>query len=424
MLSNLGDRLLDDIETDFKGLVELCSSLVKIPSDNPPGDTSKLASFIQGYLESLGVAVETFEPTEGVVNVVSSIGEGTPHLILNGHLDQFPGDVGEEWSRSPYSGEVIGGELHGRGSGDMKGGLASLLYCFSKLTTLSLPGKVTFTGTSDEETGGRWGARWLLDNVEGLRGDAVLNGEPSGLTVRIGEKGRVPLILRAKGQAAHGSFAGYVGENAIMKMVKALPKVEALQGTPAPLDAEALILTEEVMKGYKEQYGHESSTMADVLKHVTVNVGVIRGGAKDNIVPALCEAEVDVRLPLSISPEEIRSRVEEEIHRVDEGMEVKWGRHISTLTGSTYTPPEARIVRLLQANHAEITGREPYLSFTSGGTDCRFWRLLGVPAVSYGPKVYGMGGVNERITLEDLATTARVHIGTIIGFLTGESEVL
>ena len=255
--------------------------------------------------------------------------------------------------------------------------------------------------------------------MEGLRGDAVLNGEPSGLTVRIGEKGRVPLVLRARGRAAHGSFAGYVGENAIMKMVRALPRVEALQGTPAPLDAESLRLTEEVMRWYKEQYGHESSTMADVLKHVTVNVGVIRGGAKDNIVPALCEAEVDVRLPLGISPEEIRSRVEEEVHSVDQGIEVEWGRHTSTLTGSTYTPPDARIVRLLQSCHAETTGREPYLSFTSGGTDCRFWRLLGVPAVSYGPRVYGMGGVDEHVTLEDLETTARVHMGTIIDFLTG-----
>jgi succinyl-diaminopimelate desuccinylase len=419
MSSNLRDRLLDDQEADATDLVELCSSLVKIPSDNPPGDTSKLASFIQGYLESRGLAVETYEPLDGVVNVVSSIGEGSPHLVLNGHLDQFPGEVGEEWSRSPYSGDVVGGELHGRGSGDMKGGLASLLHCFGKLSTLSIPGKVTFTGTSDEETGGRWGARWLLDNVEGLHGDAVLNGEPSGLTVRIGEKGRVPLILRARGQAAHGSFAGYVGDNAIMKMVRALPRVEALQGTPAPLDAEALSLTEEVMKGYKEQYGHESSTMADVLKHVTVNVGVIRGGAKDNIVPALCEAEVDVRLPLGIGPEEIRSRVEDEVHRVDQGIEVEWGRHTSTLTESTYTPPDAGIVKLLQANHAEATGREPYLSFTSGGTDCRFWRLLGVPAVSYGPKVYGMGGVDEHITVEDLATTARVHMATMIDFLAG-----
>jgi succinyl-diaminopimelate desuccinylase len=419
MSRSLRDGLLDELEADVPNLVGLCSSLVRIPSDNPPGDTSKLASFIRGYLESFGVTVETYEPIEGVVNVVSSMGEGHPHLILNGHLDQFPGDVGEEWSHSPYSGEVIGGELHGRGSGDMKGGLASLLHCFGKLSAASLPGKVTFTGTSDEETGGRWGARWLLDNVDGLRGEAVLNGEPSGLTVRIGEKGRVPLVLRAKGQAAHGSFAGYVGENAIMKMVKVLPRVEALQGTPAPLDAETLSLTEEAMKGYNEQYGHESPTMADVLKHVTVNVGVIRGGVKDNIVPALCEAEVDFRLPLGISPNEIRRRVEEEVRNVDQGIEVEWGRHRSTLTGSTYTPPDSRIVRLLQACHADVTGMEPYLSFTSGGTDCRFWRLLGVPAVSYGPKVYGMGGVDEHITLADLETTAKVHMRTIIDYLAG-----
>jgi succinyl-diaminopimelate desuccinylase len=62
---------------------------------------------------------------------------------------------------------------------------------------------------------------------------------------------------------------------------------------------------------------------------------------------------------------------------------------------------------------------EPYLSFTSGGTDCRFWRLLGVPAVSYGPKVYGMGGVDEHITLADLETTAKVHMRTIIDYLAG-----
>jgi succinyl-diaminopimelate desuccinylase len=417
MSKDLRDSLLEDLVSDTMGLVRLCSSLVKIPSDNPPGDTSKLASFIQVYLESHGATVQAYEPKEGVVNLVSSIGGGRPHLILNGHLDQFPGEVGEKWTRSPYSGEVIDGELHGRGSGDMKGGLASLLHCFGKLSAVSLPGKVTFTGTSDEETGGRWGARWLLENVEGLRGDAVLNGEPSGLTVRIGEKGRVPLVLRARGQAAHGSFAGYVGENAIMKMVKVLPRVEALQGTPVPLDTESLRLTEEVMKGYKEQYGHESSTMADVLKHVTVNVGVIRGGTKDNIVPALCEAEVDIRLPLGISPEEIRNKVENKVHSVDLGIEVEWGRHTSTLTESTYTPPDTEIVRLLQANHAETTGREPFLSFTSGGTDCRFWRLLGVPAVSYGPRVYGMGGVDEHIKVEDLETTARVHLGTIIDFL-------
>lgn len=64
-----------------------------------------------------------------------------------------------------------------------------------------------------------------------------------------------------------------------------------------------------------------------------------------------------------------------------------------------------------------ITGSEPFLSFTSGGTDCRFWRERRVPAVAYGPRVYAMGAEDERITIEDLLATAKVHVGMIIDFL-------
>jgi len=416
-MSELRERLLGKVADGRDELVRLCSELVQIPSDNPPGDTSKLASYVKDYINDKGAQVRAYEPLKGVVSLVSSVGAERPHLVLNGHLDQFPGEVGEQWTRPPHSGAVDDGKIHGRGSGDMKGGLASLLFCYGLLCGAEFEGRITLTATSDEETGGRWGAWWLLNNVEGLLGDAVLNGEPSGLTVRIGEKGRVPLLLKAEGKAAHGSFAGYVGENAIMKMVRVLPSVEKLSGTPAVLDGATERLTLEVMEGYREQYGHESETMAEVLRHLTVNVGVIRGGVKANIVPAGCEAEVDFRLPLGFEPEEIKERVEETVHGIEPSITVEWGRHPDILTGPTYTSPEARIVKLLRQNSRRATGREPHLSFTSGGTDCRFWRLRGVPAVSYGPKVYGMGGVDEHITIDDLVTTARVHMGTIIDFL-------
>jgi len=417
-------RLLDKVREGRDELVKLCSELVKIPSDNPPGDTSRLAAYIQGYLGERGADTQAYEPVKGVVSLVSSVGEGRPHLVLNGHLDQFPGDVGERWTRPPHSGSVEGGLIHGRGSGDMKGGLASLLFCYGVLIGEELGGRLTFTGTSDEETGGRWGALWLLDNVKGLEGDAVLNGEPSGLTVRIGEKGRVPLLLRAEGKAAHGSFAGYVGENAIMKMVRALPSVQELQGLPATLDADTRRLVDEVMKGYRDQYGHESDAMADVLRHLTVNIGVVRGGTKENIVPALCEAEVDIRLPLGFTPEQVKGLVEEKVHMMEPSISVEWGRHPSVITGSTYSGPDEAVVELLKRNSEAVTGRVPHLSFTSGGTDCRFWRLRGVPAVSYGPRVYGMGGVDEHITVDDLVATALVHMGTMVDFLEGNSEVL
>jgi len=404
-------------ELDEEDIVGLCQNMVQIPSDNPPGDTSDLGSFIKSYIEDHGGEVELYEPKEGIVNILSSTGKGPPHIILNGHLDQFPSEVGEKWKVDPYGGEIKDGYLYGRGSGDMKGGLASLLYCYVKLLDNEHPGRVTFTGTSDEETGGRWGAHWLLNKLKGLDGDAVLNGEPSGLTVRIGEKSRVPLKLRAQGKAAHGSFAGYVGENAIMKLVNTLPCVHALNGMEPQLSPEEEELTAKAMRGYEKQYGHESMGMSEVLRKVTVNIGTIQGGAKDNIIPASCEAEIDIRLPLGITPEEIKCKVIEAIQVREPSVKVDWNRHPDIVTGTTFTPENENIVKLVFDNSISQTGETPVLSFTSGGTDCRFWRERGVPAVSYGPRVYGMGGVDERILVKDLLITTRVHMGTIIDFL-------
>ena len=415
-MASTKQKLLSQVNTDGE-LTELLQNLLRIPSDNPPGDTTAIAGFIHDYLKEHGIDSRIVTTKPGIANIISSVGSGSPHLVLNGHLDTFPAEVGEPWSIPPYSGELRDGKLYGRGAGDMKGGLAALLFSFIKVAETQHKGTLTFTGTSDEETGGEWGALWLLDNDPSVLGDAVLNGEPSGLTVRIGEKSRVSIVLEAEGKAAHGSFAGYVGENAIMKMVKILPLVAEFQGTPARLSEETLRLTEEVMKGYKQQYGHESETMANVLKEVTINIGTITGGSEDNIVPAYCKVKVDTRLPLGITPMEITEEIKAKIHEVDPSIKVSWARPPQIVTESTYSSMEAEITKVLAKNSMEVTGEKPLYSFTSGGTDCRFWRNRGIPAVCYGPRVYAMGGVDEHITEEDLVTTAKVHIGTILDYL-------
>ncbi len=404
---------------DRRELTELLQSLLRIPSDNPPGDTTAITEYIKQYLSQNGIDSQIIETKPGIANIVATVGSGKPHLVLNGHLDTFPAEVGEPWSIPPYSGEFKEGRLYGRGAGDMKGGLAALLYSFVKVAKFGHGGRLTFTGTSDEETGGEWGALWLLDHEPEVLGDAVLNGEPSGLTVRIGEKSRVSIVLEAEGKAAHGSFAGYVGENAIMKMVRILPLVEKFQGTPARLTEETLKLTEEVMKGYKQQYGHESETMTNVLKEVTVNIGTIEGGSEDNIVPAYCKVKVDTRLPLGITPDEITEMIKEKIHEVDQSIKVSWARPPQIVTEATYSSIHAPITEVLAKNHREVTCTEPLYSFTSGGTDCRFWRKKDIPAVSYGPRVYAMGGVDECITVDDLVTTAKVQIATMLDYLCG-----
>ncbi|TRO51283.1 M20 family peptidase, partial [Candidatus Bathyarchaeota archaeon] len=348
-------------------LTELLQNLLRIPSDNPPGDTTAITEFIQQYLRMHGIESDIIVTKPGIANIIASVGEGAPHLVLNGHLDTFPSEVGEPWSIPPYSGELRDGKIYGRGAGDMKGGLAALLYSFVKVAETSHKGTLTFTGTSDEETGGEWGALWLLENKPELIGDAVLNGEPSGLTVRIGEKSRVSIVLEAEGKAAHGSFAGYVGENAIMKMVRILPLVAEFQGISARLTDETRRLTEEVMKGYRQQYGHESETMANVLKEVTVNIGTIHGGSEDNIVPAHCVVKVDTRLPLGITPEEITDMMREKIHAVDPSIKVSWARPPQIVTESTYSCIDADITKELAKNSEEVTGMKPLYSFTSGG---------------------------------------------------------
>jgi succinyl-diaminopimelate desuccinylase len=416
--ANQKKRLQSAIDGKRDMLVGLLSSLVRIPSDNPPGSTVEVARFVKEHLEGYGFKPRLYEPNEGNVNVVASWGKGSPHLILNGHLDQFTAEVGEKWSVPPYSGEVKDDCVWGRGSGDMKGGLASLIHGFVATSELGLPGKLTITCTSDEETGGRWGARWLLDNVPRLTGDGVLSGEPSGGTVRIGEKGMIAFTVKTKGKPAHGSFAGYAGENAIMKMGRLLPEIEALRNIPAELTAEEKDLTEELVKGYTVQFGHEAEGLAGVLRHVTVNVGVIRGGAKANIVPAECEAEVDMRVPIGVSPTQLKAALDERLQGFDPTATAEFTRHPSTIVGATYSPPDSKMAKVIKENARQVTDSDPFLSFTSGGTDCRFWRLMGVSAVAYGPKVYAMGAADERVPVEDLLTTAKVHIGTIIDFLT------
>jgi succinyl-diaminopimelate desuccinylase len=417
----LKERLVEAIGERQGELVELLRNVIQIPSDNPPGDTVALTDYLEGYFSLRGIESRIYEPREGNTNLVATLGSGEPHLVLNGHLDQFPAEVGEKWTHPPYSGLVDEGKIYGRGSGDMKGGLASLVWCFALVKELApnLPGKLTLTLFSDEESGGQWGAGWVLDNVEGVLGDGVLNGEPSGLTVRIGEKGMCPLLLRASGKPAHGSFAGYAGDNAIMKVVRVLPIVEAFGKIVVEMSEEETALVEEVMRGYDVQFGHEAQGLSQVLRRITVNIGTIKGGSKANIVPGDCEAEVDARVPLGITQNELKDRIEKAVRETGEGVAVEYSRHPSTIIPATYSPQEARITQTLTRNAEMITGEKPLLSFTSGGTDCRYFRIKGVPSVAYGPRVTAMGAADEHITVEDLVTVAKVQMGTIVDFLTG-----
>ena len=144
-------------------------------------------------------------------NIVARFDAARPgrHLVLNGHIDIFPAND-HEWTRSPWSGEIVDGRIHGRGACDMKGGLASLTLAFLHLHALrdQLRGRLTYTAVSDEETFGPWGARYLFEHHRDLlMGDCLLSGEPSSPEcVRFGEKSPYWIAITVRTRGAHGAY--------------------------------------------------------------------------------------------------------------------------------------------------------------------------------------------------------------------------
>ncbi|WP_243674680.1 M20/M25/M40 family metallo-hydrolase [Vulcanisaeta distributa] len=308
-----------DLRDDLPNLV---SKLIQMPSVNPPGYTVNIAGFIRDWLSSLGFTSEVREYAKDKPNVIARVGKGKPVLILNGHMDVVPPGDESKWVYPPFSGKIVEGRIYGRGGAtDMKGGLAVIMTVFAELAPLierQGSGTLVFSATADEETGGHPGVEALVrDGV--LVGDAAIVAEPSGgFRYYIGgEKGlcQVKLVARG-GRPAHGSLP-VLGDNAIMKLIRAISKAEELINEfnrNIKLPSELM----EAIKNSAEVYLEASRggsglnlTLGDferVVGTVSFNPGgVIRGGgSKINMVPDYAELELDMRVPPGgVSPNQV-----------------------------------------------------------------------------------------------------------------------
>jgi len=414
-------RHIDDGRED---LVRLCSELVKIPSENPPGDVREIASFIESWLERRGLAVEAYEPKNGMVSLISEIG-GTdgPVLILNGHMDVVPAGDQTRWNFPPYCGEVKGGKVLGRGATDMKGGLASTITAFTTVFQVveALPGRVVLNVVPDEETGGEYGSGWCVKTGK-VQGDACLIGEPSGIDRSfVGEKGVCWLRLKSEGVPAHGSLPMF-GENAIEKLAMALPVIRRIEKEEIKIPREIADIIEVSQDFYRELMRKKGVTnearieaAARAINHNTVNIGIIRGGVKINIVPESCAANVDIRIPAGVTPEEVKQRIEELFER--EGLADIECEFIER-SDPNYTAPTEEIFTFLDKNVREVVGVNVKSLLMTGATDGRFFRLKGIPTINYGPGDFSLAHVyNEYVLIDDLIKAAEVVAGTIVDFI-------
>ncbi len=261
-------------------VVDLTRKLVAMDTINPPGFEGRCAEYLAGLLEPAGFKVVISSFGEGRANLVATKGgrQDVRPICFTGHLDTVPLGA-EPWSFDPFSGEVSGGRLYGRGTTDMKGGVAAMV-----LSALEVARKLDGTAglvlvlTGGEETGCE-GAKALC-GLPGAIGEAgaIVVGEPTSNRPLIGHKGALWLHGVCRGVTAHGSTPE-LGKNAIYAACRAVSRVETYD-----------FLVEEM----------------EYLGRPSINVGRISGGLNINSVPDIAEFDIDIRTVPGQKHESIR----------------------------------------------------------------------------------------------------------------------
>ncbi|WNS76588.1 ArgE/DapE family deacylase [Bacillus sp. DTU_2020_1000418_1_SI_GHA_SEK_038] len=416
-LAALKQKLIDEVEARKEELIELCSQLIQIPSENPPGDSTEISQFITDYLTQFDIKTEWHESSDKMFNLVSSIGnDNGKHLIYCGHTDVVPAGDLSKWDFNPFSGEVKDGWLLGRGASDMKAGLGGLIFVFGLLKKLEveLPGKLTLAIVPDEETGGEFGVPWLLENGI-IHGDGCLIAEPSSpLNPTIGQKGSYWFELEVFGVPGHGSLSPIAGNNAIVDAIAAIERIMKLWDLKINLPEEVKPLIE-VSKRYMRDIEKDREKFQPVLESITVNIGTINGGTKSNVIPESCKVQVDCRLPFGITQDEVTAFIKKEL---DE-LEIKYKIHqFGFRSNANYTSADDLVCKSIVDNISLVTGEEAYGVMQWASSDARHFRDHHIPVLQYGPAYLpSIHGYNEKVRVEDIVRCAKVYIAAVIDFL-------
>lgn len=420
-MNEVKTKLLNMAKDNESDLLKLCSDLIKAKSVNPGGDIYSAINVIKDFFDKEKIEYELIDKaSKEFPIIIAKLGSGDKKVFLNGHCDVVPIANIEGWDFDPFSGEIKDGKMLGRGTSDMKTGLAGLMFMMKilKNSNAKLDGKIEFHIVSDEETGGTYGTRWLYDNNYFTDdGIACIIAEPTSKNdCEVGQKGNLTFTFKFHGVPAHGSVGNYVGDNAILKCMKFTDKLFILREIKGRFTDKQLPVVEDSKKKAREVFNIEG--VDNVIDHVTVNVGVISGGAKSNIVPDYCEMIVDTRLPIGVTIEEVKSKVDDIIKEFKNNgisgieYEASWNSE------GNYTDVDTDLVKAVTSNALEIWKEETVPAYQWASSDARYYRMKGIPTIQYGPaNTIGIHSYNETVDVIDIVNSSHVYIGMMVDLL-------
>ncbi len=407
-------QLVDEHQDE---LVELVSDFIKIPSENPVGTMDGVVTFVKNYLSDAHIAFEEVVYNPKFPNIIATMGDNEANkIILNGHADVVPvGDL-NQWDFEPFSGIVTDTKILGRGTSDMKAGLSGLLFAMKLLkeNQANLDGLLELHVVTDEESGGEYGTKALTQNGFGAGAQACIIAEPtSNDNIEVGQKGSFTIKIEAKGVSAHGSIGNYVGENAIEKIMAILARIHELRdmkGHYEPNQLKVLADSKAIAKKALRVEGSEN-----VIDHVTVNIGTIKGGVKDNMVPDHCEVAINCRLPIGVTCAEVEARtraIVESLHLSGITLTFTWNCE------ANFTDDQAPLVRSLVENAEAVWQSKVTPAYQWATSDARYYRYEGIPTIQFGPaNLEGIHSYNEDVDIEDVVKSTKVYLAVLIDLL-------
>ncbi len=362
-------------------MLTLLKELVATNSENPPGHELEVAKVLCNHLEAYGIKCTSIGPATRPNLIFSSHDGQKGDIIMHGHMDTVPSGPIQNWSHDPFSPAIVNGRLYGLGACDMKGAVAALAETLIIYTEERHKKPLIFLATSDEESG--------CSGAEEVAKSGLLNGitfgvcaEPTNLQVLVGEKGMFWSKVIAKGKSAHGSRPED-GINAIQACIEA---IHHLTEEPFPYEPD------------------------DLFGTPTMNIGVIEGGIKINVVPDRCEAQLDMRTVKAQEPDTLLKAMNARLDQAGLSDRVR----VDYIHGkpAVFTPTDSKIVGLTKTAVEHITGKSPLVGTATYGTDCSVLQpKIGILNVICGPgSIKQVHQPNEYISLEELYQSVNVYL--------------
>lgn len=377
-------------------VIDITRQLVSADTRNPPGNERLAVDIARELLAPLGATFTEFETVTDRTSLLAVLGEVNPNLptlMFNGHLDVVP--INESgWTRSPFGGELDPATnlLYGRGTSDMKGGIASAIEAVHALRAAGIepPCNLVFHLVADEERGGAVGTKAIVE--AGLaHADACIVPEPTGMALCIAERGLVHSAITFYGRPSHGSNPSK-GVSAVQHAAAATMALHMRDFNNAP---------------------------HPLLGSPTANVGVFNGGSGVNTVAEQATIQVDRRL----IPGQTTQTSLDELHHILKSLELdnlKYDISLLSEGEPSELDPGHAFIESMRSAVAAVRGVTPELIGMTFTTDARFLRnQAGIPTIVCGPGEVAQAHVDDEfIAVSALVDGALAYAHLIAGFTT------